>query len=80
MSDITLQFLVAEDIRGYYAWYYQPETNSYFATSEDDEPGVILTSEEYEADSDGAYVAGRDIREKLRRAGYEIDPRNGTKL
>ena len=76
----SLQFLVAEDIRGYYAWYYLPETNSYFVTSEDDEPGVILTPEEYEIDSDGPYIAGRDIREKLRKAGYEFDPRNGSKL
>ena len=40
------QFLVAEDIRGYYAWYYLPETNSYFVTSEDDELGVMLTPEQ----------------------------------
>lgn len=75
-----LQFLVAEDIRGYHAWYYLPETNSYFVTSEDDEPGVMLTPEQQEVDSNRPYVAGRDIREKMRNTGYEFDPRNGSKL
>ena len=80
IRNCTLNFLVAEDIRGYYAWYYQPDLNMYLATSEDDSPSVLLTPEEYEEDSDGHYVAGRDIRDKLRRAGYTTDPRSNQPL
>jgi hypothetical protein len=80
IRNCTLNFLVAEDIRGYYAWYYQPALNMYLATSEDDSPSVLLTPEEYEEDSDGHYVAGRDIRNKLRRAGYTTDPRSNQPL
>ena len=80
IRNCTLNFLVAEDIRGYYAWYYQPTLNMYLATSEDDSPSVLLTPEEYEEDSDGHYVAGRDIRDKLRRAGYTTDPRSNQPL
>lgn len=80
IRNCTLNFLVAEDIRGYYAWYYQPALNMYLATSEDDSPSVLLTPEEYEEESDGHYVAGRDIRDKLRRAGYTTDPRSNQPL
>jgi hypothetical protein len=80
IRNCTLNFLVAEDIRGYYAWYYQPDLNMYLATSEDDSPSVLLTPEEYEEGSDSHYVAGRDIRDKLRRAGYTTDPRSNQPL
>jgi len=80
IRNCTLNFLVAEDIRGYYAWYYQPALNMYLATSEDDSPSVLLTPEEYEEDSDGYYVAERDIRDQLRRAGYTTDPRSNQPL
>ena len=79
IRNCTLNFLVAEDIRGYHAWYYQPDLNMYLATSEDDSPPVLLTLEEYE-ESGGNYVAGRDIRDELRRAGYTADPRDNQPL
>jgi hypothetical protein len=79
IRNCTLDFLVAEDIRGYHAWYYEPDINMYLATSEDDSPSVLLTPEEYE-ESGGNYVAGRDIRDKLRGAGYTTDPRNNQPL
>ena len=76
-----LELLVAEDIRGYIAYYYRPETNDYFASSEDDEPGAVLTAEEYEDETMyKPYLAGRDIREVLRKAGYTTDPRSGNSL
>lgn len=80
IRNCTLNFLVAEDIRGYYAWYYQPNLNMYLAASEDDSPSVLLTPEEYNNESIGNYVAGRDIRDKLRRAGYTTDPRDNQPL
>jgi hypothetical protein len=81
IRNCTLNFLVAEDIRGCSAWYYQPDLNMYLATSEgDDSPSVLLTPEEYEEASGGRYVAGRDIEDKLRLAGYTTDPRDNQPL
>lgn len=76
-----LELLVAEDLRGTVAYYYRPATNDYFCRTEDDEPGAVLTPEQYEDETHGKpYLAGRDIYDKLRNLGYIVDPRSNLPL